>query len=513
MSRNTPYLLKSRHGIYYFRRVFSSHQSPQKEMRISLNTRSKATAKFLSSILYIITTVRVTELKRLNMEQYLELRALLKNYVKSMEVRDGKLMITGLKLFELEAASVEVNGTEDNENFLKFIRETIGNKIPEESLPNSRDEITVSQLIQIFLEHLKITEKVKNKTLDSYIAKTRNFIEIIGDRKLTSINETTISHYKNILKKLPPNRLKLAEFKKLPIIEAAKLNTGSTLSDQTIRNEMSQISALMNFAVNRKFIEYNPVESMLPKKTARDNELRVSFNNEDIRLLIENDEILNFREDMSTYAYFLMFLGMYSGARINELCSLRSEDFYIKGEEIPYFKIRSYKERDTGTVINPKNENSIRSIPIHPDLKKLGFTDYVLTCQELGIYRIFPELPFQRDGFGSKASKWFTTFKRRNLCNASESHEKKTFHSFRHTFINKLIDLNVNAYTIEDISGHRRQSKDTINANYRDPSALREMYVAISKVSYEIPESTIKKFRAVANKVSKSAKLYFTDKQ
>jgi integrase len=512
MPKNTPYLLKSRHGIYYFRRSIPIKPCHRREIRISLSTRDRHAASFISSMLYLISAARVQELQKLNMEQYQELRMLLRDHVKSTKVKDGKLMITGLKLFGIEAGTVVVDGAEDNDNFIKFMTETIGRLRPPESLPKTKDQIKLSHLVEIYIEYLRITQKVRNRTVMAYEATTRDLIAIIGDQNISDIDETIILTYKKTLLKLPPNRNNSNKFKDLSIVEIAEANNDATLSTQTVRNEMARASALMNFAVKRKFIEYNPIESMLPEATERDNERRVSFTHDDIKHLIENDEILRFRKDMSTYAYFLMFLAMYSGARVGELCALRPEDFFIEGEEIPHFKIRAYQAPESGVLINPKNKNSIRSIPIHKDLERLGVTNYVLSCKEMGLQRIFPELPLIRGSYGSNASKWFTAFKRRNLCNAKEDHKKKTFHSFRHTFINKLISSNIKTNTIEDIVGHRRQSKDTINANYRDPTAMREMYTAISKISYDISPSTMKKFKSIADQVSIQVKKHFADK-
>lgn len=114
----------------------------------------------------------------------------------------------------------------------------------------------------------------------------------------------------------------------------------------------------------------------------------------------------------------LILLGMYTGCRINELCSLKIEDI---GPD--YFQIQ------TG-----KTEGSTRRLPIHSDIKQLverlvqnssdGYLLSVLSCSN-------------SDGNRSKAiSKKFGHHKR-----AMGFGEVHTFHSFRATLITRMMNV------------------------------------------------------------------------
>lgn len=516
MARHTPFLFKSRHGIYYFRKVLSISRAHRKEIRISLKTRQRRPAALIASMLNIMSDNHTSMIKRHGMDEFQALKELLQKYVEKIEIKDGKMTMTGLKLFEMEIDRVEIENEQDSKLFRQDISHLIDQIQPntatfDNDSCGTKSTMRLSELTELFISTMECAGRIKSKTIDAYKAEVRDFISIISDLPVQEITDKEIMDYRKVLENLPPNLSKIAHLKNLSLVEVAKINTEVKLASQTIRNKMERISSLMNFALKRKFINYNPVETLIPIKSQKGPESRTQFSDEEIVQLIDNEEILTFRKDMSTYAYYLIFLGMYTGARINELCSLRSCDFYIKDQDIPFIKVESYTDKETGIQISPKNKNSNRIIPIHKDLFRLGFVDYVLTCQEIGLYRIFPELKIRRDGLSTTASKWFTRFKNRNM--SSESRGKKTYHSFRHTFINKLHNEGVKLQQIELIVGHKEQTKSTINRNYIDLPSLKDLNQAMENLYYEIPIQLIQKFNRVSRELTREAKKFFSDKQ
>ena len=80
-------------------------------------------------------------------------------------------------------------------------------------------------------------------------------------------------------------------------------------------------------------------------------------------------------------------LGLFTGCRGNELAYLFKEDIRKHPDNgISYIFIRINAE----IAKRAKNRNSVRSIPIHPQLKKLGFLKYIDSLKDGS--RIFPEL-------------------------------------------------------------------------------------------------------------------------
>lgn len=90
-------------------------------------------------------------------------------------------------------------------------------------------------------------------------------------------------------------------------------------------------------------------------------------------------------------AYWVMMIVWYSGMRREECCKLLVDDI---GEEcgISYFNIR---KTHAGTV---KTARSVRLVPVHAELRRLGFLDYVNAMRGAGETYLFPEILPGRSG-------------------------------------------------------------------------------------------------------------------
>lgn len=159
--------------------------------------------------------------------------------------------------------------------------------------------------------------------------------------------------------------------------------------------------------------------------------------------------------------YWLPVLGLFTGARLNELCQLTTTD------------VGQHDGVETISILDEelkrlKTEASRRIIPIHSKLIELGFVDYVATIKA---GRIFPELPenkVRKGDFGKEPSRKFTDYRRRggvgvgggvgyerlNEAGKWEGNSRKTFHSFRSTLISALRKANVPKDRRTRLAGH-----------------------------------------------------------
>ena len=83
--------------------------------------------------------------------------------------------------------------------------------------------------------------------------------------------------------------------------------------------------------------------------------------------------------------YWVPLLIYYTGARREEICKLRPADLQ-EVDGIPFIQI---DETETGRV---KNDGSVRAIPLHRELIRLGLLNYVAQCRARGSDVLFPEL-------------------------------------------------------------------------------------------------------------------------
>lgn len=134
--------------------------------------------------------------------------------------------------------------------------------------------------------------------------------------------------------------------------------------------------------------------------------------------------------------YWLIMIGRYTGARMNEICQLKPEDItteaiHIRGEQL-------------------KTVNAKRSIPTHPKLIELGLLDWVNRCTG---NRLFHEWSVVRGSYSHAASRWFS---RNNPFKSKIKGQKAEvdFHSLRHTVATELKGSGVASQYAAQILGH-----------------------------------------------------------
>ena len=88
----------------------------------------------------------------------------------------------------------------------------------------------------------------------------------------------------------------------------------------------------------------------------------------------------------------------------------------------------------------------------------MGSWRYVDSLKALqGAERVFPELPLARDGYGKNVSRWFGSFK----TGVGITDSKKSFHSFRHSFVEYLKVAKVDTHLISALMSHADNSITT----------------------------------------------------
>jgi len=165
-------------------------------------------------------------------------------------------------------------------------------------------------------------------------------------------------------------------------------------------------------------------------------------------------------------AYWIPLLGLYTGARCSELCQLRVEDVDITSE-IPMIKIT-----DEGAEQNVKSDAGRRVIPLHSELLRLGFLNYVRT---LSGGSLWPTLPLRSKKPGGYFSQWFGILRRELSIPATTD-----FHSFRHTVRTALSHAEVPEPTIDRLLGH--ESGGSVGARVYTHVNIRALRDAIERL-------------------------------
>lgn len=185
--------------------------------------------------------------------------------------------------------------------------------------------------------------------------------------------------------------------------------------------------------------------------------------------------------------YWLPLLGLYTGARISELCQLHLSDFgctpggtwYIDfNERTPDKRLKTPHGKARG-----KASPSLRIVPVHPILLELGLPEWISALRDAGYQRFFPELIYSHDkGYSKDMVKWFSGLLK-DLGYARDS--SLTFHSFRHTFVNAL-PASTPERLGNQLTGHDRGSS-VRSKTYAKDVAPEQALDHLKLLTYDLP--------------------------
>jgi integrase len=311
------------------------------------------------------------------------------------------------------------------------------------------------------------------KTKDENAAIFALLVEVVGDLPIRSVDHANMRAFKDTLARLPPNMRKVPRYRGKSIAEILEMDQVAPMSVSNVNKHITRVASFFKWAVKNGYMDKNPAEGMTLKKSKRADQERQAFTDDDLGRLFDSADYRDGHE--KPYQHWLPYLGLFTGARIEELCQLDLDDV----REVDGILCLDINAR--GTDKRLKSKASERIVPVHPALLELGFAEYIAQLRAEGHSRVFPELKRRRDGYGHTASKWFARYRVR--CGIGG--RGKVFHSFRHTVADRLKQADVPGEKIAELVGHENSSITTgrYGKRYR-PAALLE---TVKMLSFPVP--------------------------
>ena len=353
-------------------------------------------------------------------------------------------------------------------NHLKTIRTKIENN--EYSKPNPN--ILVQQSMP---SNIIASKQTLEKTFDEFIANTSITMKWTKDttqlaetvkkvmtlffgvsKDISLIKRTELLNFRNMLFNLQPKFLQKNHLKNQSldfIIEDSK--DKPKLSEETINKYMIRVNQFFTYCTENDYIQKSPSANLKVKKDKISVEKkRESYSIEEIYCL--QTELEQHTDEVK----MIVNLAMYQGMRLNEICQLRKKDI----KQIDSIWCIDINIEDDKKV---KTRNSIRTIPVHPNILK-QFLNYMEDKQ---------------NNLFTYTSKKFSEFYRKNINNIITNNDKKTLYSLRHNFIDSLIQNNVRTEIVASLAGHAQQYSITMNV-YGNRVNVQILKDAIEKVQY-----------------------------
>ncbi len=321
-------------------------------------------------------------------------------------------------------------------------------------------------------------------------AQARLFKDVIGGKTLVSaIGREQARKLLDTVKVLPSNATKRFPKKKLAeVLEIAKAKELAPMSVTTANSYMSAFVSLLDFAVAEHIIEKNPATGLrLASDGVKRKDKRLPFSVADLKAIFAAPLYSGCVDDGAGYArpgpnrprrgrFWVPVISLFSGMRLNEICQLTEDDIAVEdGTDV--ILVRS----DEDGVKRVKTAAGHRFVPIHPELKRLGFLDHVATvrAKQPAKARLFPELTTASTGYISdNFSKWFANF----LDKVEIRDRRLNFHSFRHSFRDALREAEISQERVRELGGWSSGSTEDDYGSGTRPSTLAQ---EMAKVRYD----------------------------
>lgn len=177
---------------------------------------------------------------------------------------------------------------------------------------------------------------------------------------------------------------------------------------------------------------------------------------DELKRLYEGAEFAAFAADPEqAHCYWLPLVGLYTGARVNEVCQLNPQCDIREEAGIWFFDFTEDSEADDRINKSVKNKSSHRRVPVHSQLLALGFLSYVEKVKAQGHSLLFPKWHPKAGKASGKAREWFSDWLREiGLRDETPGKCITGFHCFRHTLMTKAANTPGLSWPIENITGH-----------------------------------------------------------
>ena len=223
-------------------------------------------------------------------------------------------------------------------------------------------------------------------------------------------------------------------------------------------NRLMVLGVIFSYAHLNDLIVINPSSRVRVEDKRKAVEKRLNFEEHHLKAIFSGPvhaEGLRPKSGGGDGAYWIPLLALYTGARLNELGQLRPQDVYEEtyrdqaGQLQSAWVVRITSDEADGLTV--KTSSSVRRVPVHTQLIKLGFIDYVKSAS--GRQRLFWEVKLDRDGkLTCTWSKWFINQYLRKTIGIKDS--RLVFHSFRHTFKHMARLAGISKEVSDAITGH-----------------------------------------------------------
>lgn len=269
---------------------------------------------------------------------------------------------------------------------------------------------------------------------------TSQIVDMWLQGKRPYIKQSTYFHYLSIAEKhiiAYFGKRRISEISN-SMIQAFSIELMQNLKPKTVRDILAVLGQILNYAVEQELCNKPSIKIKLPKDTVDTIQILSS---------IEQQRLVTFLNQELDLQKLGVLICLYTGMRLGEICGLQWKDIDFSNRIIKIRRtIQRIRNENGGTrflIDVPKTQKSIRDIPL-PDflMERLQKNK----CNNLSAYVLSGKGEF------IQPRTYQNRFK--SYLRGSGLSEGFHFHTLRHTFASRAIELGFDPKTLSEILGH-----------------------------------------------------------
>jgi integrase len=330
--------------------------------------------------------------------------------------------------------------------------------------------------------------KPRGQTVIEADMAVRHWMQLYGDMQIGEIGKKMVQDYAAAISMVPA-ALK-AELRELALPDLLKrdLTKLRRRSASTVNKSLQMVSAIIERARTKSDLDeashwpnHFKAERIESDATAEDD--RLPFTAADLRSIFITGPVHGQgkrpKGGRGEAAHWLPLLALFTGARLAELGQLRACDVQTDDGGIPFISIGTSGGRKV------KTKTSIRRVPIHLELRLMGFLTYVerrraADGQEASLWPLLGSA--ERRALTAAWSQWWGNYQGRKPISITD--DRKVFHSFRHLFKDMCRDAGISEDVHDALTGHA--GGKTVGRGYGSGHSVARLHAEISKVKVPV---------------------------
>lgn len=320
-------------------------------------------------------------------------------------------------------------------------------------------------------------------------ARLEGLAELIGGhRTLDSLSRSDFNALRDQLRSYPKNRHRLRATRYQPLSQIIQGGKYEPINARTAKKFFELARAVVGYAHDQGYLKENLAAGLVFSTKGAPSPRKRTYTHRQIEQLL-NGPVYTLKEPprwrLDDYRFWLPLLGLYTGARLSELCQLRLGDIR---EELGVWVISI----SSSGARQLKTADSERLVPLHKAILEAGFLEFHqqrldandgdLSAQLFDNIRVYGDL-----SPGHVASRWFIGSSKEDqgyLGQCGLGDDELTFHGLRHTFINQFRRQKLDMLIGKALVGHADRST---TGGYGDCYPSYVLKEELDKIDFEVP--------------------------